>query len=110
MDKAREMTETIIENEGNGYRIKGRYSRLGSFEVIAIEWEHPNYGYFADALLWIRSLHCNEWKPFPVVTWTERYTDSLTFLMEYPVFSDLFNRPRICLMELIEDYEDSFME
>ena len=50
MDQAREMTDTVIKDEGSGYRVKGRYNRLGSFEIITIEWEHPNYGYFADAI------------------------------------------------------------
>ena len=100
-----EQTDTVVVDEGDGYRIRARYHRLGSFEVIVVEWEHPNYGYFADAMLWLRSLHCSEWKPFPVVAWTERYQDFKSFLEEYPAFAGLFERPGIGLMELIEDHE-----
>ena len=104
-----EQTDTVVVDEGDGYRIRARYHRLGSFEVIVIEWEHPNYGYFADAMLWLRSLHCSEWKPFPVVAWSERYQDFESFLEEYPAFASLFERPGIGLMELVEDHE-SFLE
>ena len=98
-------TDAVVVDEGDCYRIRARYHRLDSFEVIVVEWEHPNYGYFADAMLWIRSLHCSEWKPFPVVAWSERYQDFESFLEEYPAFGSLFKRPGVGLMELVEDYE-----
>lgn len=104
-----ESTDTVVLDEGDGYRIRALYHRLGSFEVIVVEWEHPNYGCFSDAMLWMRSLHCSDWKPFPVVAWSERYQDSESFLDGYPAFASLFERPGIGLMELVEDCE-SFQE
>ena len=52
--------ENMILDEGEGYKIKATRKDIGSFAVVAIEWEHPNYGYFTDAMLWINSLHLDE--------------------------------------------------
>ena len=86
-----ENTNSIILDEGHGYKIKATREDIGSFVVVAIEWEHPNYGFFADAMLWINSLHLEGWEPFPIVNWSEVYENLDEFLADYPEFKDLYS-------------------
>jgi hypothetical protein len=82
-----------IIDEGDGYRIRATRKSVGTFEVVAIDWEHPNYGYFADAMLWIWSPHSDEWTPVPIVNWARKYDTVQAFIEDYPSFSDLFENP-----------------
>ena len=41
---------TIIDM-GEGYHLSDSKTRVGSFHIVAIDWEHPNYGYLTDAML-----------------------------------------------------------
>jgi len=86
-----ENTNSTILDDGGGYKIKATRKDIGSFVVVAIEWEHPNYGYFADAMLWINSLHLEGWEPFPIVNWSETYENLDDFLADYPEFKGLFS-------------------
>lgn len=66
----------ITVNEGDGYKIrakrinpsKGNKFMGRAYEFVVVEWEHPNYGYFADAMFWWRSMHTHMWTPVPVVS------------------------------------------
>lgn len=79
-----------ILNEGEGYKIRATRKRVGAFEVVAIDWEHPNYGYFADAMLWIWSPHLDKWMPILIANWSEKYDTLELFLKDYPELSKLF--------------------
>lgn len=87
-------SKQIIIDEGSGYKLRASLEKVGSFLVIAIDWEHPNYGVFADAMLWCRSPHMFEWGVVSVVNWTHHYTENSKpleeFLKDYPEFSMLF--------------------
>ena len=76
--------------EGEGYKVKATRRSVGTFEIVAIDWEHPNYGYFADAMIWIWSPHLDDWAPTHVVGWAEKYEKLEQFLKDYPEFSELF--------------------
>jgi hypothetical protein len=39
-----------VIDEGDGYKIRATRKSVGTFEVVAVDWEHPNYGYFTDAM------------------------------------------------------------
>lgn len=77
-------------DEGDGYKVRATRRRIGTFEVVAIDWEHPNYGYFADAMIWIWSPHLNDWAPMHVVGWAEKYEKLEQFLKDYPEFLEFF--------------------
>jgi hypothetical protein len=79
-----------VIDEGDGYKIRATRKTVGTFEIVAIDWEHPNYGYFADAMLWIWSPHLNKWKPVPIVNWSRKYEIIQAFLKDYPAFSNMF--------------------
>lgn len=75
---------------GDGYRIRAIRRKVGNFTAVAIGWEHPNYGYFSDAMVWVRSMHMNDWEQVPVVNWSGEYEDVEDFLEDYPEFSEFF--------------------
>ncbi len=85
---------------GDGYRMRATRGRVGNFTAVAIGWEHPNYGYFADAMVWVRSMHMGDWKRVPVVNWSREYGDVEGFLEDFPEFSEFFEyRPSRELLE-----------
>ena len=71
---------------------KFRASRLnaGNFIIVVVECEHPNFSYFADAMLWVRSMHMADWKPLYIANWTKEYKTSKDFLKEFPEFKEMF--------------------
>ena len=81
--------DSIVVNDGEGYSMRGTRMDIGAFSIVTIEWNHPNYGYFADYMMWIKSLHMSEWKPFPIAGESENY-DFNSFLKMYPEFIPLF--------------------
>ena len=80
---------TIIDM-GDGYYLSASKTRVESFHIVAIDWEHPNYGYFTDAMLWYRSPHSMRWTPVPIVNWTDGYTELSDFLEDFPELTNLF--------------------
>jgi len=80
----------IIIDLGDDYFLRGSRERVGSFSIVAIDWEHPNYGYFADAMLWYKSPHRINWVSIPIVEWSDNYRDLSYFLDNFPEFSKLF--------------------
>ena len=81
---------TIIDM-GEGYYLSGTRVRVGSFNIVAIDWEHPNYGYFTDAMLWYRSAHSIYWIPIPIANWTNKYDEISDFLADFPQLKHLFD-------------------
>jgi len=80
---------TIIDM-GEGYFLKASTGQIGSFQIISIDWAHPNYGYFTDAMLWYKSPHAMKWKSVPIVNWTEKYENIEAFLKEFPDLEGVF--------------------
>lgn len=84
---------------GDEYQLKATRVRAGSFEVVAIDWKHPNFGYFADFMIWIISPHLGDWIPHPLATGSQ-YEDVDKFIKDFPEFKPMFERE--------EDKEDFF--
>ncbi len=81
----------VVVTEGEfGYAEAGQRLHVGAFDIVVIDWMHPNYGYFSDGMLWIRSRHQPEWQPYPVANWTQQYKRVGEFLQEFPQFRRLF--------------------
>jgi hypothetical protein len=81
---------TIIDM-GEGYFLQASKGQIGSFKIVAIDWQHPNYGYYTDAMLWYNSPHTIKWKPIPIVNWTEKYDDIDMFLEDFPELKIYFD-------------------
>ena len=48
-------------DEGEGYKVRAKRVDTEACSIVIVEWQHPNYGYWADAGVWIKSLHSSEW-------------------------------------------------
>ncbi|KXB08263.1 hypothetical protein AKJ58_00510 [candidate division MSBL1 archaeon SCGC-AAA385D11] len=44
----------------------------------------------ADAMIWVRSMHMNDWKLVPVVNWSKEYHEAKDFLKDYPELEEFF--------------------
>ena len=88
---AEDSYDIVIEEDGpDWYGHAAKRLHAGAFDIVVVDWRHPNYGYFADGMLWIRSLHHREWRPYPVAGWTKQYKRLGRFLAEFPQFRPLF--------------------
>ena len=91
----------IVLDVGDGYKVRATAQIIGTFAIVAIDWEHPNYGYFADGIFWYKSMHMFEWDIIPIATWSLRYVNKKKngsrtvllekFLKDYPEFKDFFD-------------------
>lgn len=91
----------IILDEGDEYKLRATAQTVGAFAIVSIDWEHPNYGYFADAMLCFKSLHMTSWDAIPVVNWCWKYKRAKNnldskfllkkFLKDYPELQEFFN-------------------
>jgi hypothetical protein len=81
---------TIIDM-GDGYFLQASMGQVGSFRIVAIDWQHPNYGYFTDAMLLFYSPHTDGWKPIPIANWTNKYTTVEKFLEDFPELKGFFD-------------------
>ena len=86
----RENRSSITLYEGDEYYTRASRARVGAFTIVAVDWQHPNYGYFADALLWYFAPHFGEWQSIPIARWATRYEALKQFLKDYPEFWSLF--------------------
>lgn len=84
------MSKWITVDEGGGYKTRARRIDTDAYSIIVVEWQHPNYGYWADAGVFISSLHSPEWSKRPDVDWFNRLSPA-GFVMEYPQFRWLFD-------------------
>lgn len=76
---------------GDEYFLRASKEKVGTFDIVAIDWEHPNYGYFTDAMLWYKSHHCINWIPINIVNWSDKYTNLSMFLKDFPELKNLFD-------------------
>lgn len=80
----------IVVDLGDGYYIRGCKRKVGSIHVVAIDWEHPNFGFFTDAMLWYKSPHILKWTPVSIVKWSNKYKNLPQFLEDFPDLKNLF--------------------
>ncbi len=98
---------------GDGYKINAKRIDVPSgfkfsknFSFVAVGWCHPNYGYFADAGFFWKSMHINSWQLVPLHSMMKEYAIEIkiagkptvkplppcvnSFLKDYPQFKGLF--------------------
>lgn len=64
--------------------------------VVAVEWTHPNYGYWSDAGVYIWMAHMNDWFGVFSTVWGQKYggkSGLARFLSDYPWTQSLFDFP-----------------
>ena len=84
-----------ILDEGDGYYLRAIRTLIGSTLVIVIDWQHPNYGYFADAMVFIKSWHMDDWMVIPIVSWSQNYHSAGNFIRDYPMLKPLFDNDNV---------------
>ena len=80
----------MILDEGEGYFLRAIRTLVGSTLIIVIDWQHPNYGYFADAMVFIKLWHMDDWMVIPIVSWSQNYHSAEDFLQDYPMLEPMF--------------------
>jgi len=98
----------IVVDEGDKYYIRAKRLDMvegselfgSAFSFVVVEWEHPNYGYFAGGMFWWRSMHNPEWAPVSVASWCRKYESVEQFLRDYPEFAELFEEEG-CGLDLV---------
>jgi len=81
----------IVLDEGEGYYLRAISAKIGAAAIVVVDWQHPNYGYFSDAIVAIKSLHMQHWQLIPIVGWSSDFKNTDEFLQEYPEFKRLFS-------------------
>jgi hypothetical protein len=81
--------ELTLNSEG--HEIKATRRDIGTFSIVAIEWRHPNWSYFSDAMIWVNSLHLQRWLPVAISECSKKYSALDEFLRDFPQFSSLFS-------------------
>jgi len=89
-----EIEAKTIEFCEDGYGFRGTRAEVGTFAVIAIDVNHPNYGYFAEFMAFWRSPHSVSWEPIKVHrgSWDIHTPEDL--IEQFPKFASLFNEDK----------------
>ena len=84
------LSNTIVIDEGDGYKMRGYRIESDTCSIVVIDMEHPNYGYFADFMIWYRTIHYPNWSVLKFFNFWEKWEKLENFLKDYPEFKTLF--------------------
>ena len=89
-----EIEAKTIEFCEDGYGFRGTRAEVGTFAVVAIDVNHPNYGYFAEFMAFWRSPHSVSWEPIHVHrgSWDIHAPEDL--IEQFPKFARLFDEDK----------------
>ena len=85
-----EIEAKTIEFYEDGYGFRGTRAQVGTFDVVALDINHPNYGYFAEFMAFWRSPHCVGWQPIRVHAGSNDIHTPENLIGQFPKFSSLF--------------------
>lgn len=87
--------QNLITDKRKNEEFKGKFKNTligdifgNPFTFVVVLWEHPNYGYFADAGFFWRSMH-RDWELVHVVAWMERYVVNMEEINKSPLMEGL---------------------
>lgn len=72
------------------YGFAGTRAQVGTFGIVAIDINHPNYGYFAEFIAFWRSPHMRDWQSIPVHRGSHNINTPGDLIKQFPRFSSLF--------------------
>ncbi len=55
--------DIVITEEDFGCKFGAKRVRVGAFDIVIVDWMHPNDGFFSAGMLWVRTLHEHQWRP-----------------------------------------------
>jgi len=101
------LSNTIVIDEGDEYKMRGYRIESDTCSIVVIDLEHPNYGYFADFMIWYRTMHHPNWSVLKFFNFWEKWEKLENFLKDYPEFKTLFEEtdsPGEILRKALRDY------
>jgi len=75
----------------DGYKYLGTRAQVGTFDMVAIDVNHPNYGYFAEFMAFWRSPHSISWEPVRVHRGSWDIHTPKDLIVQFPKFATLFD-------------------
>jgi len=85
-----EIEAKSIEFWEDDYGFRGTRAQVGTFDILAVDVNHPNYGYFAEFMAFWRSPHLVSWQPIPVHRGSQDINTPEDLIDRFPKFSPLF--------------------
>lgn len=86
-----EIQAKSIEFCEDGYEYLGTRAQVGTFDMVAIDVNHPNYGYFAEFMAFWRSPHSINWEPIQVHRGSCDIHTPQDLIEHFPKFDALFD-------------------
>lgn len=87
-----EIQAKTIEFCENNYGFLGTRTQVGTFNIVAIDVNHPNYGYFAEFMAFWRSPHSLNWEPIQVHRGSWDIDTPEILIERFPSFAALFEQ------------------
>jgi len=81
----------VIGFHEGAYVFRGTRAAVGTFDVIAIDVSHPNYGYFAEFMAFWRSPHSMVWQAVQVHAGSCDMTTCEDAIARFPNLAPLFD-------------------
>lgn len=86
-----EIQAKTIEFCEDGYGFLGTRAQVGTFDMVAIDVNHPNYGYFAEFMAFWRSPHSVSWEHIQVHRGSWDIDTPEDLIERFPKFAALFD-------------------
>jgi len=86
-----EIHAKTIEFCEDGYAFLGTRAQVGTFDIVTIDVNHPNYGYFAEFMALWRSPHSISWEPIQVHRGSCDIHTPEDLIERFPKFAVLFH-------------------
>jgi len=89
-----ENPDRIILNVGNGFSLSAKFTEIGTFRFVTVEWSRPDIsGYIPHMFFWFDIL-IEKWNMKPIRSSSNRYKeeDLEELLNDYPELERLFVR------------------
>lgn len=91
--------DVVTINEGDGYKIRATLIKTDTTQIVVVDWEHPNYGYFSDGGVFVRFAHSTPgmegWRCLSTASWMSEYeaeSGPEDFVKKYPGTKKLFEQ------------------
>jgi hypothetical protein len=80
-----------IEFSDDDYIFKGTRAQIGSIDLVVVDINHPNYGYFAEYMAFWRSPHSPIWTPIQIHSGSYNIDTDYDLIQKFPQLSPLFS-------------------
>lgn len=75
---------------GLGNQLRAIKKTIGTLEIVVVEWNYIDKGFFEESMLWYRTRKDNDWILMYLDNWSSNYVSEKDFLEDFPEFTDFF--------------------